>query len=547
MKTNHEKKVNYPVWILFLSTVVFTSLAGYVSIQLATSFYKLYPFHYDSASYMYQCLYFLNYLDTMPFFHVLYLAFTSKDALDLILRLVFFKNSLGQMFGQMYVLLPFMATFVFLLMYYVYQKTNRLVLSILAVTSLFTFSFMYAPYWGIADYWKANLAIWLLGDALICLLLSRFLQNWKWNLLASICLGLLLWQRSVIAIYAAIFLAPYILISIVFQIRNTPLRRCLINVSSFIIPGMLIAISLIILQGKLLYMYYTVLASNAFVTYSQIFHFIKASIKRFIYLPFIIIMSISFFNFLVFFNKKNKDFYVALWFFIGFIGSVILVKGYYEEVANVMWILIVLVLATSLENLSYLKNVSVKNIVFTVLFALSVSYSTYLYLFFSNHLNFYGYENMREWRSVYAEIGNEIIKHDSKHFAVLTDESALYILEQLKFDLSKNIFPPEGISYIGFMSVHDSYYHARYRNEAFNIKKNAQENIQNIEKIKNVLAITYCSDTQIAKSHAFADDSLKIAIPYAIENFKLLNSRSEWQLIKKIDSPYGCLAIHRHA
>jgi hypothetical protein len=248
-------------WPLLTAAVLaafFTTAAAGFSLHLSRDYYAVAPYHYDSAAYRVQALRAYEALEARGLGAALQGSLREKDSLDVTLRLLFAPRTLLLRYGHFVVLLPFLAFFLFLLLRYVSSRTRSWLLALAAGSALFVFPLPYDVFWGIADCWKDNLATWLLGAAALAWLQSEGLRLRRWNLLCGLLLGLLLMQRSVAAVYAAILFLPLLLYAARLRIRSDGLRPALVRLAALGLPALLLGMPLLVLQWSMLRSYYLV-------------------------------------------------------------------------------------------------------------------------------------------------------------------------------------------------------------------------------------------------------------------------------------------------
>src|SRR5207244_8850232 len=88
------------------------------------------------------------------------------------------------------------------------RRTGSLLWGLAVVMIAFVFRPVYHPVQGITDYWKDNLAIWMLGSALVSWFLSEDGSRRGWSVLSGICWGMLALERPVVAVYGALLFLP---------------------------------------------------------------------------------------------------------------------------------------------------------------------------------------------------------------------------------------------------------------------------------------------------------------------------------------------------
>ncbi len=533
------------ICVLISIATLFTAFACWISIHIGYKFYEIYPFHFDSASYLFQN--FLAYIALYKdgFWQQIITLLHTKDSLDIILQTIFFPNALQKLFGHMMVLIPLMGAFFSLLSYYVYKRSKNYLNVFLALIVFFIFPYIYSPYMGISDYWKGNLAIWWLGLFIISLLLSNNFQKRAWSVFSGICFGLLFWQKSAMGIYFSILLAPYVIFWFFLE-RTMPYKSKFLKLLSFFLPVCILLIPLIIFQGYYLYRYYFVGGYSYGDTY-QTFLFILSQITRYISTPFFV----SFFSTVIciFLGKKKnlQDCIISLWFLIGFLVLLIALKTLYYEFPNVVWLLSTIAFATAIS--SFIKpNNFFQNSLSTIFFVLFASLAVNNLLVFWNTPGFYiSYE--KKWQKIYDEILAICRENQCKHLTVLTSQKIVPMLMQAFYVDHMKILEPGGISPVGYMAVHDAFF---VNKTELNLKSTpeqiydfAKSNLRKAYNSKNPIVVTFCNKQTALKSQAFQIDAKRIALPYAIDNMEIAQKSPCWQILKNIHTPDGCVSVYK--
>jgi len=242
-----------------------------------------------------------------------------------------------------------------------------------------------------------------------------------------------------------------------------------------------------------------------------------------------------------------------LWFILGFLGVIILLKTLYFEVGNVIWVLITIGFSTSLISLHHSQIKFIRSVGLFFYAAIFIVSAGLLYItFVHNPGSYYPYPSTKSWKDVFSKILNICGTYNCEHVAFLSSENVGPFLIQARFDNNVNIISSNTInslSVTGFMSQHDTYFTANglFKNNqptTEKIMEIAKVNLNKIQMSRKPLAITYCNSENARKSPAFGADGKNIALPYAIASLKLIQQNSEWKLIKKTESPNGCLAIY---
>lgn len=529
--------------------VFFAALAVIIAIHFSELYYAVAPFHYDSGFYLYQALQsYDGVLDNGRLQIALQIIRLNKDFLDLLLRVLIFPASLQMTYGHLVVALPFMILFNFLLLHYVIKRTHSFWSGLLVISFLFCFSFIYMPYQGLADYWKESVAIWILGCAFLSLLLSDYLKNWRYSLLSGVLFGLLIMERTGLAVYAALLLLPIFLKAAYKRLYCEPSKTHFLNISLFVLPAGAMCIFVGLMEWSLLYQYYFLKGYD----YTSSFHVAKILIWSVVHfkwqlLPMITLTLLSAFCFLSSscFRKQTHDTFLALWLVIGFPLMISLTHGIYNGFYSSWYVLLIIFFATMVP--IQLKS-NINRLTFNIIISTIIIVSIIAQYYLINQNRLYLMEKFSGWRVFYDELINTVIKEKKpRYFSLLIDEGFALFYDHAQFN--RHIALNE-MNVIGFSSVHDSYYKAEFSDKTNNPHQLAYDIIQSLEaraKDNSVLTIAYCDPNEIKQSAAFGMDSQKVAIPVNMEETRYLNNSLHWQAIKKLNSPNGCVYVYRYS
>lgn len=200
-----------------------------ISWQLSKAYYAEALYHYDSAVYRAQAVQVYDQYKADGRWHTFIQTLRQKDALDVSLRVLVVPGTLLYRYGHMVVLMPFMILYVALLVYYVQKSSGSWLLGLACTSFLFTFSFVFDVYWGIADYWKDNLSTWMFGASVLAFILADKLNDWKFVILSSTLLGFIVVQRTVNAVYAAFLFVPLVVWALCYQFRENGVREMVVR------------------------------------------------------------------------------------------------------------------------------------------------------------------------------------------------------------------------------------------------------------------------------------------------------------------------------
>src|SRR5262249_49641860 len=107
-------------------------------------------------------------------------------------------------------------------------------------------------------YWKDNLATWLMGSAAATWLLSDTLLNRGWAFASGCFLGLLVVQRTAVAVYASLLFLPLCVWAAYRRARMDSARTAFAASVTFAAPAVALGSLVLILQWKQLYTHYFV-------------------------------------------------------------------------------------------------------------------------------------------------------------------------------------------------------------------------------------------------------------------------------------------------
>jgi len=198
-----------------LTAGLLTTLAAAASIAASRAYYAVAPYHDDSAHYRLEAAALHRTWGTDGLSPALRQAAITKDGLDLTLRLLVAPGSLPHRFGHLVVGLPLMALFLFLVTRYVATRSGSAWLGAGVAAWMVAFPWIVAARWGLADFWKDSIALWLPGIAVVSLLQSPALTRPGALLGAGLALGALAMARTAVAVYVV----PLLAIACVYLVR----------------------------------------------------------------------------------------------------------------------------------------------------------------------------------------------------------------------------------------------------------------------------------------------------------------------------------------
>jgi hypothetical protein len=533
-----------PLLISIVLTIGMSATIGKLAVKLSRQYYAVAPYHYDSATYRMQAVRFHESLEAHGIASALVQSLQTKDSLDISLRLVLTPQFLLHPYGHMVVLLPFMSVFIFLVIWYVFTRTNSLLLSLAAVAFLFTFPLMYSPsaapiVGGIADYEKDNLATWLIGSAVMAWLLSSTLTRRHWSFFCGLFLGLLVMQRAVAAVYAATIFLPLVLWATYQRVRSDGIKLALIRIGSFAIPAALLGSLLIIVQWRQLYNYYFVVGYS-YGTPVLVARYLLYGLRNVSVAPFVLVVCGAYLFCLIsisLWKQQRGDIIVAGWFVFALPLIISITSAFYFGFYPI-WIVLLIVLLATLIPRTLGANISV----FALALLLVASTSSAIQYHISFNRARALAESLATTRLFYQDLAHVITAQpEPSNYGLLFDEVDFPFLNQVFSDKGV-LLNPTAV----FMSIHDSYYRAAFGD--LSAQQIADINIRSLEQRTGALAVAYCEPRDILKQPNFLEnnrDLLAAHVAIAMNDY-LLHSPA-WKAIRKLSSPYGCLYVYQHS
>ncbi len=538
--------VRMPAFILSIVLAILITLgAGIISWRLSRTFYETALYHYDSAAYRVNAVRTYEAYQAQGRWITLMQTLRQKDALDINLRVLFMPSTLLHQYGHLVVLLPMMSLFFTLLLYYVHHNTRSWMLALACATFLFTFSFVYDVYWGIADYWKDNLATWLLGAAIIAWLFSKKLTLWRWSLLSSTLLGLLVVQRSVAAVYAALLFSPLFIWALAYHIKHYPIKITLAHAAAFVAPAFVCGIGLVVLQWQSLYGYYFV-GGYGYANPTEIGRYLGRGIilgsgrpdlpfgttpygtgaGPFVLLPVIVICALA----VTTWKQQRGDIIASVWIVCGLPLLVMATRAYYHGFFVIWMTLLLVLLATLLP-----RNMSPSNArTLALTFMLIATITSGLQYFRSATQSRDLAAESAPYRTTMNSIAQIITSDPSAHtYAMFFDEADAPFLNTVFFNLHTTVGPPAV-----FITFHDNYYKNSFPGQTPD--QIVANSMHPLEQIPGALAVGHCN---LADLYQPPGDPIAAAAILGLNRY-LLESPF-WRVTDRLNSPFGCLYTYR--
>ena len=539
-----------PLLIAVVIAALLASFAGFISVRLAQQYHLNTAYYPDSSGYRISAVQIHQTLATQGLGTALTQAFKLKDGLDVVLRVLFAPSMLVHRFGHVVVLMPFMAVFIFLTIWYVFMRTRSLLLGIVTVAFLFTSGLVYGPYAGIADYWKDSLATWLLGSACIAWLLSERLKHRRWAALCGLLLGLLVMQRTAAAVYAAPIFAV-LWISAIYQIiRSEGWKPAFNRTCAFAVPAASLAALVALFQFQILHTYYFgsgyAFGSMQFIARTLGANLIARGGMILFLLPWayiLCVVSISAWR------EQSSEILTAVWFVVGFPVFIILSHSLYVPGFYACWTVLLIVLLAPL--LPRTLSGRYRNLFLIVLIIIAGSGAAIQYK--RSALNAYqSSPDALLKRQFYLDIANVLLAQpEPRPYKLIVTEAGADFWNVLFYDVGKE----KALAWqesSAFFSVHDSYYQTVFPNLTGD--QIVRENIQRLEQVPGTIVIASCEAKDLLNQLWFtpkpAVDFLAqgnpLAANIAIQLNEYVLQSPHWKAMRRLDSPYGCAFIYQY-
>ncbi len=258
-----------PRWLVaFALAVLLAALAEVLALHVSRIYYEAAPYDWDSVGYRHGAVNLYKTAETEGVWAALRQRFAVRDGLDQELRLLFAPRTLLSFNGHMVALFPYLATFFFLLIWYVYVRAGSLLLGVAAASFVFTLPVIYDPMvFGISDYDLNPLSTWLWVSAAVAWLLSDRLTRPGWSFLCSFLLGLLVVQRTANAVIVAPIFLPIVLWTFYRRLALDGWRRALLRIAWFVLPAAVLGGLVAYCQWDALYQYYFVSGAGQYHSY----------------------------------------------------------------------------------------------------------------------------------------------------------------------------------------------------------------------------------------------------------------------------------------
>ncbi|MBA4188972.1 MAG: hypothetical protein C0467_13325 [Planctomycetaceae bacterium] len=451
------QRLTSPVVRCFILAVVVTGLLTVLGTSILNNYHARAHHHFDSASYRYSAI-LLYYNSVGQRWTSIVSLLQQKDSLDLVVRLLLYPKSLTKFHGHLAVQVPLMTLFCSLALWYTYKRTGTFVYGVAALSCIALFGTVYHPVQGLMDYWKDNLAVWLLGSALLSWYLSEGATRRGWGFLCGVMLSMLALQRVVVAFYGTAIFLPLIAVALVQRYRDGTWRRLVGDALAFGIVPLVVASFLVLTQAKGIIHYYGVAGydyapPSAIADYLWNHPFATRSAFRYGLLAFLVLPAIVQVT-----SSTGRAGYLvsAFWPIFAFLALVIATKAKYHSFSAVLLVLTVTAVCRLVP--SHLSASSIQKLALTLI-SVAIIGGVAQVRYYSAQTEQY-VERNAHYRKLFRELGDIVAKRPAgTGVGFFFDEAFALVELQLYFDRG-NRPSPRTLRY--FSSVHPSYYRASF-------------------------------------------------------------------------------------
>jgi hypothetical protein len=507
--------------------VVLAAAAGWCAVHVSRVYYGLGPYHDDSASY--RCTAVATYALYANGGRLAALgpALRQKDGLDVTLRVLLAPSALLPFYGHLAVLLPFLTLFLFLALRLVRERTGSLALGLAAVAFVFALPCVYHPLRGIADYWKDNLATWLLAGAALSWFLSEQLRRRRWSLLCGVLLGLLGMQRTALAVYGALLFAPLLAWGAVVRLRRDGWRTALLDVAAAALPPAAAAGLVAVLQWDCLYRYYLVSCYN-FGDRWAIVGYLWGCAGRGGLWTWLALGGAYGLCLLrpALWKQHAPEALAGLWLAAGLPLAIVLTRAHYPAFLAVWQPLLIAVLAALLPRA--LAPVPRRLFAGTLL-AAALACAGWQYAHWSDHAQTLG-RALAPVRRSYDRVADALLAQPApRHYGLFFSECASPFWCQVYFDRHVP-FEPQTF----YMAVHDSYFRGTYPGRG--APEVAAALVAQMEAYPDALAVAYCEPTDLSRltAHLEYRDPMDLSVAVFAALDEHLQHSPHWQVVERL-------------
>lgn len=536
-----------PLLINFILSLLFTFLASFFAIKIAIANH-FFPLHNDPAVHLMNALQVYDIVNIQGPIATFFQALHAQDSFDVVARVLFAPFSLNTLFGHMYVVVPFLFLFIFLMIHYLQQRGSSWIGIIATVSFLFVLPLILSPYKGIADFWKESIAVWILGSAVICWLLCGNLTKSGWSFLCALLMGILVLERPALAIYLIVLLTPLGMWAVIQRYRVDGAKKAAKKIIIFLAPCIILGTVAVITQYHSLYVHYIVagygygslaLAMNNL--YDSLFTMYRLPTYNLIFPLLSLCLAIVWCCMTITdWKKQYKDILLALWFLLGFPFIIIISGTLYHSFGTIWGVLFIITLATFIPT-SFGKKItqSVFLSILSLLVFCSIIYQCMATFHYAKELDKFG-EPFRQRNKVITDI---IFSQPTPHYvSFLFADMGATIANYLRLERHIQKGSPAEIHHLGFVSMADSYYSMLNMKESTN-EEIATKIMKDIEQHNGAIVFEYCDPETLPH---FPYES-KVAKPIMEFQSRYLLTNLHWKAIAKINDAYvGCIYAYQY-
>lgn len=527
-----------------LVACLLTMSAGLIAVRISANYYSVAPYHHDSATYRWYAYRSYELLKAEGLAQASTAALKSMDSLDVLLRVLLLPRSLLHAYGHLVVLLPFMWLFVWLTVHYVYMRTRSRTSSIAIPAFLFALPIVYDPLIvGIADYWKDNLAVWLLAGAVMSFLLSQGLQRLSFSCLSGALLGLLAMQRTVLAVYATPLFLPLIVIATVRRLRAHGRKDTALRLGAFAAFPVAIAGWLVLAQSRQLYSHYFVVGYG-YSSMLGVARFLFAVLRTQLGFTPLVLLSMGLLLLWRVLRAHERDggAIAGAWMALAFPLVVIASRAHYPGFGVTWLVLLVVMLATTFS--AFLRSARPRG-PYVISLVVLVSACSLLQYRASIAKAAAVAQQTAPKRRFHAALAETLLGLPApRRVALLYDEDAVPFLNYVLFNRHVPLDAADGVAVTGFMSIHDTYYRAVFGDVS---QQKIQDSVKaSLEAQPGTLAVGMCEPATLRTAPIFSADGTHVAAPVAVEINKHLLASPQWSVLRRLDSPYGCTYVYQY-
>lgn len=519
-----------PFLIVGIIAVGLTLIAGLIAVYESRAYYEIAPYHYDSASYRVSAIRSHDLFMAQGRQAALLAALRGKDGLDVTLRLILAPELLLHRYGHLAVLLPYMAFFVALTLWYVFKRTDSWLPAIATVLFLFASPLIYDPYDGIADYWKDNLATWLLASAVVSWLLSDRLARRRWAVVCSLFLGMLVMQRSSAAVYGAALFLPLFLWAAITRFRVDGWRAATQRLVVFVAPALIFCAIVVSAQLDLLYTYYFVAGygyTNPLAVAQFLLGGVPSQIGVAVALPIIYVICLSC---LPTWRQLHRDTLIVAALVAALPLLVILSNALYFGFFAVWLPLLIVLLATLMP-----RSARLAQPLAAALMVGAVCLSAVQFGVTHDRSRILAATNAAQRTFLIQLVDLLHTRSGSAGYQLLFDETPGPLYNQAFFTRGIRLAQP-----VGLVSVHDTYYRAAFGDQSS--EQVAALNMAALELRPGAVVVTTCRVENLQNNPLFKPFALQVVLAMA----RHVEASAHWKAVQQLDSPYGCLYAYQY-